>query len=63
MADFGAVLKPASRWDRLVLGVGAPLSCSFEPTAEGSNESRLMCEPFPLEANPDVGTPMEGKLL
>jgi hypothetical protein len=26
VADLGAVLRPARRWERLVRGVGAPLS-------------------------------------
>jgi hypothetical protein len=57
VADFGAVLKPASKWDRDVRGVGAPLSWRSEGLV-GSNERCLTFIPFArLEAKPEPGMP------
>lgn len=57
-ADLGAVRRPASRWDRLVLGVGAPLSISVGDLAV-SNDSGLMFWPPRREARAE-GMPKEG---
>jgi hypothetical protein len=66
VADFGAVLKPASKCDREVRGVGAPLSWGSDGLV-GSNERRLRAGAFArLEAKPELGIPnplLDGKLL
>lgn len=52
VADLGAVRRPASRWDRLVRGVGTP-----SPRSVGdfrtSNESGLMFWPPRRDARPE----------
>lgn len=63
VGDFGAVLKPASKWERLVRGVGLELrlagwaSSIVEIFEGGATLRRLILLPFPREANPDPGTP------
>lgn len=42
VADLGAVRRPASKCDRLVRGVGTPLSIMSEGDLIASNESGLM---------------------
>ena len=53
VAVLGAVRRPASRWDRLVRGVGAPLSISCVLAV--SNERGLMLFPPRREARPEEG--------
>lgn len=48
---FGAVRRPASRWDRLVRGVGTPLSISV--VFIESKERGLMFCPPRRDARPD----------
>lgn len=42
VADFGAVRRPASRCDRLVRGVGTPLSLASVEDLIASNDRGLM---------------------
>ena len=52
IAVFGAVLKPASRCDRLVRGVGSPVSL-LGMDLEASNDSGLIPWPPRREARPE----------
>lgn len=65
VAVLGAVLRPASKWDRLVRGVGAPLSLVSVDALMASNERGLIFWPPRREARPEPGMPIpfEVKLL
>lgn len=54
VADLGAVRRPASRWPRLVLGVGMAFSfVSADGDLRASTERGLMDWPPRLEARPE----------
>lgn len=54
VADLGAVRSPASRCDRLVRGVGMPLSFSLEGFIASKVSGLRLCPPR-REARPEEG--------
>lgn len=55
VADLGAVRRPASKWERLVRGVGAPPSLLALPCLIVSKESGLIFWLPRREASPPAG--------
>lgn len=66
MADFGAVLKPARRCERLVRGVGMGADgcdSSMVEMCGGGTLNRFTLGPFLRDPKPELGAPSELPLL